>query len=74
MHDAKAHDLGRQATFIDVVEPGLAVVSTSMHSHLYLAVSSAFKHILHSSLAGALTQYISRTPTGSGMPASTVAK
>ena len=69
-------DLGRRAPFIDVVAPGSArvLVSARSRSSHVLAVLSSFKHILSSSPAGAFTEYIARTPIGSGLPAGTVAQ
>ena len=45
----------------------------SRSSHV-LAVSGSFKHILYSSPAGAFTEYITRAPIGSVLPAGTVAQ
>ena len=76
IRDVITHDLGRRATFIDVVAPGCARVLMSASSRLshVLAVSSSFKHILYSSPAGAFTAYITRAPIGSVLPAGTVAQ
>ena len=72
--DVTTHDLGRRAPFIDVVAPDCDCVlmsARSRSSHV-LAVSSSFKHILYSSPAGAFTEYITRAPIGSVLPAGTV--
>ena len=73
IRDVITHDLGRRAPFINVVAPGCARVlmcARSRSSH----VSSSFKHILYSSPAGAFTEYITRAPIGSVLPAGTVAQ
>ena len=75
IRDVITHDLGRRAAFIDVA-PGCArvLISARSRSSHVLAFSSSFKHILRSSPAGAFTEYITRAPIGSVLPASTVAQ
>ena len=63
------HDLGRRAPFIDVDVPGYARVLMSARSSHVLAVSSSFKRILYSSPTGAFTEYITRAPVWSVLPA-----
>ena len=75
IRDVITHDLGPRAPFIDVVAPGCARVLMSARSRSsLLAVSRSFKHILYSSPAGAFTEYITRAPIGSVLPAGTVAQ
>ena len=59
IRDGIGPDLGHRAPFIDVGMPGFARVLMSAHSRLShdLGVSNPFRHILHSSHAGALTAY-----------------